>query len=69
MKEKEILKKYGDLKMTFCELDRHRAKFKSLTGNVVVTFVVEYRDTIYNEMLLSNIINYVGYDEIEYEIS
>lgn len=69
MSEKEILKKYGDLKMVFCELDRHRAKFKSLTGNVVVTFVVEYGDTIYNEMLLSNIINYIGYDEIEYEIS
>lgn len=64
MTEDKILKKYGDRKMTFVTLDRHIATYKSLTGDITCTFVVEYRDTIKNEMLLSCIITY-GYDSLE----
>ena len=63
MTETEILKKYGNLKMTFCNMDRHRAKYKSLTGNVICSFIVEYRDYIQCEMLLKDIITY-GYESL-----
>ena len=68
MTEDKILKKYGDRKMTFVSLDRHIATYKSLTGDVTCTFVVEYRDTIENEMLLRWIITY-GYDRLKIEVS
>ena len=67
MTENEILKKYGNLKMTFCVMDRHRAKFKSLTGNVICTFVVEYRDDIGCEMWLKDIITY-GYEDLKIDV-
>ena len=61
---RDVLKKYGNLKMTFCTLDRHRAKYKSLTGDVIATFVVEYRDSIQCDMWLESIIDY-GYVDLE----
>jgi hypothetical protein len=63
----QILKKFGTRKMTFCFLDRHRAKYKSLTGDVVCTFVVEYRDEIRCEMILEDIITY-GYEDLKIEV-
>ena len=64
----KISKKYGDRKMSFVNMHRHRATFKCLSRHdIVCTFIVEYGDDIQAEMLLKDIIFY-RYEDLIIEI-